>query len=162
MKRFDLTEFQSGLVSRSDAARREAREAAFQHRYQRIESGACVYCGGNVQTLDHVPPLSAAMLYTDGDAHALYPSCNRCNGTLGARDLVCLVERSRWLLPRLLAQASAALGRSLGGKPGMTVGSIMDVCNAAHAAAICLHQLEDGEPERLCVCDKCKRSEGET
>lgn len=81
-------------VDRQSRERRRSRLAQFGRRYRRIQSDCCVYCGGAVQVFDHVPPLSCAAQYVEGDPHALYPACGECNAILGPLDVVCLVERA--------------------------------------------------------------------
>lgn len=76
-------------------------EAGDRHRRdtgRALAGFACVYCGGEAQTADHV--IARASGGRD-DPDNLVPACRACNGSKGARSLIAWVEWMRSVSRRL-------------------------------------------------------------
>lgn len=103
------------------AEMRALREGELAGSYQPVESPGCVYCGGAVEVLDHVPPISRALDFVFGERF-LYPACWACNASLGAFPERCLAARSVHLTERhfergLTGKGDAVVRRLLDGVP---------------------------------------------
>lgn len=89
------------------SATRKAAIKALGMLYKRpsgIDLSKCVYCGDARQCLDHVPPLQ--YVYSEIDVNVylekggellFYPACTMCNGFLGSKPLLTLVDRLAFL-----------------------------------------------------------------
>jgi hypothetical protein len=75
-------------------------EQLHDFKYQKVSTigCCCIYCGKPAKTLDHIPPISAAHLYTG--TFVKVPACSRCNTFLHNRLFVTLEERKQYLIER--------------------------------------------------------------
>lgn len=85
-----------------------------RHRRERLDcryremgrvGDACVYCGVESSSWDHVPPLSVVekLIDVDIDRSDLrkVPACHECNSILGARHINTIAERRKYILQKL-------------------------------------------------------------
>jgi hypothetical protein len=112
----------------ANARARKRTEAVFSCRYVNDQSNECRYCGAPAETRDHVPPLryAAAQIAEKHGPWRLVSACAECNSLLGARPLLTITDRRRFLLgkyrerfakllagPRWTERDFAELGASL-------------------------------------------------
>ena len=93
-------------MKNSKSKHREMLMKVHGHKYKRHftnEGYYCFYCGDPGQCLDHVPPLSMMDVLSkekikkDRIPRALVPCCNECNGALGDRQLLSVMDRLLYL-----------------------------------------------------------------
>ena len=82
------------------------RTYAMHYKRADVDLAICAYCSFPRQCLDHVPPLAWIETFdidkykNRGGEFLLYPSCARCNGWLGHKELFTYSERLPYLYER--------------------------------------------------------------
>jgi hypothetical protein len=71
----------------------------FDRGYETIDNDFCVYCGGDKECLDHIPPICLAHL--NEGPYIKVPACNECNKHLFTFNEHTIEKRKKYLFQRL-------------------------------------------------------------